>query len=558
MTAKRITQQTFDEVVQENIEDLEMEIEEAYSDAVQQFESQGVDLSNIWTKPKVEGGEVNPIDLVRKIEEAIPAETDKDVEDPASVVTDIETLTKILEEGGDDKRTLLGCNGAMEALMLGINIHDEEIMPASLRAFKALIKNHVQNRDFVRDSGMASLAFAARSQLLNAELLALCFSTIRAATTKNENNKINFSKCGGNELVFNSMEAYWSHHECLVETCGLLKSITQKDDNRQQFSQAYDCAALFVEKGILERIVIPLKAIGESIGTQAGNGPESIFQACEEKQAVATAAAAAAEDTIEEKAVKLKVAAIVGLCGVIKTLCSKGDSVKVVYDLGGLLPTVQVMVAYLDNAVVVKHTMMVVRAVAAQDDCKEDVSTRIPLILRALELHATSPGVCEQCCATIANLCLKQPDICTTFGEAGAIPLIVQAIRTQLKNKNTEGHGNIAVFMRQAALAIRNMVVRNADLRQPFLDEGVEPLLREGHQYRHCDDECYSALRDLQCEVVSLNRKYTQAAAYKKADNFKDTFDESSNIKAAIDSEAHAPMPNLISSDDLLVGTAAQ
>jgi len=542
----RITQQTFDEVVKENIEDLEMEEGEAYEDAVQQFKTQGVDLSNIWTKQKVEGGAVNPIELVQKIQNAVPTDSATQAEivdfDVASVVADINALTKLIEDGGAETQSLLGTNGAIEALTLGINLHDEEIMPAALTAFKALIKNHVLNRDLVRDNAMGSLAFAARFMMQNPSLLAKCFNVIKTATTKNENNKINFSKAGGNELVFKAMENYSEHHECLVETCALIKSITQKDDQRQQFSQAYDCAALFVEKGMLEKIVVPLKAIGETLGNVDAEAPTTIFDA-----------AKGGEESDAQKAAKTKIAAIVGLCAVIKNLCSKGESVKVVYDLGGLIPTIKVLVAYIDNAVVVKHTMMVVRSVAAQDEYKEVVSERIPLVLRAMEIHMNNPGVCEQCCATIANLCLKQPPIATTLGEAGAIPLIVRAIATHLKDE--EKRGNIAVFMRQAALAIRNMVVRNPLLRPLFLEEGVEPLLREAHQYRHCDDEAYSALRDLQCEVASLNRKYTQAAAYKKADAFKDTFEASDNIEHAIANEAEAPMPNAISAEQLIGGT---
>ena len=44
---KRISQETFDDVVRENIEDFEMERSEALSEAINQFKSQGVDLSNI-------------------------------------------------------------------------------------------------------------------------------------------------------------------------------------------------------------------------------------------------------------------------------------------------------------------------------------------------------------------------------------------------------------------------------------------------------------------------------------------------------------------------------
>jgi len=47
MAGKRITQKTFDECVRENMEDFEMEKEAALADAIQQFETQGVDLTNV-------------------------------------------------------------------------------------------------------------------------------------------------------------------------------------------------------------------------------------------------------------------------------------------------------------------------------------------------------------------------------------------------------------------------------------------------------------------------------------------------------------------------------
>eukprot|EP00614_Pseudopedinella_elastica_P022207 CAMPEP_0172625482 /NCGR_PEP_ID=MMETSP1068-20121228/144118_1 /TAXON_ID=35684 /ORGANISM="Pseudopedinella elastica, Strain CCMP716" /LENGTH=164 /DNA_ID=CAMNT_0013434791 /DNA_START=76 /DNA_END=567 /DNA_ORIENTATION=+ len=49
LASKRITQKTFDECVRENVEEFEMEKEEALEDAVKQFTSQGVDLTNIDT-----------------------------------------------------------------------------------------------------------------------------------------------------------------------------------------------------------------------------------------------------------------------------------------------------------------------------------------------------------------------------------------------------------------------------------------------------------------------------------------------------------------------------
>ena len=47
--SKKIVQETFDAAVRENIEEFDMKLEEAVSDAKEQFQSQGVDLSNIIT-----------------------------------------------------------------------------------------------------------------------------------------------------------------------------------------------------------------------------------------------------------------------------------------------------------------------------------------------------------------------------------------------------------------------------------------------------------------------------------------------------------------------------
>ena len=44
---RRISQETFDECVQGNIDDFEMEPDEAVEEAVKEFELQGVDLSQI-------------------------------------------------------------------------------------------------------------------------------------------------------------------------------------------------------------------------------------------------------------------------------------------------------------------------------------------------------------------------------------------------------------------------------------------------------------------------------------------------------------------------------
>lgn len=52
MANRRVTQETFDAAVRENMEEFEMDPEEALRDAVEQFESQGKTITEIDTKIK--------------------------------------------------------------------------------------------------------------------------------------------------------------------------------------------------------------------------------------------------------------------------------------------------------------------------------------------------------------------------------------------------------------------------------------------------------------------------------------------------------------------------
>jgi hypothetical protein len=58
-------------------------------------------------------------------------------------------------------------------------------------------------------------------------------------------------------------------------------------------------------------------------------------------------------------------------------------------------------------------------------------------------------------------------------------------------------HSKSAAVMRQACQLIRNLVVRNPELRQPILGKGMEPLLRGAKALKDCDDVAAAALRDL-------------------------------------------------------------
>ena len=76
----RISQETFDQVVQENIDEFDMEPEEALADAISQFDSQGVNLDNIVKRVPGASTEDDPpaIQAVRLLQDTITEASEAD------------------------------------------------------------------------------------------------------------------------------------------------------------------------------------------------------------------------------------------------------------------------------------------------------------------------------------------------------------------------------------------------------------------------------------------------------------------------------------------------
>ena len=97
----RISQETFDDVVRENVEDFEMEKEEALAEAINQFKSQGVDLSNV----DLTGGAGR-----EEMQEAMKALKQMATD---NVVYDVKTDTSTNKYTGEEVEAALRCDGTV-------------------------------------------------------------------------------------------------------------------------------------------------------------------------------------------------------------------------------------------------------------------------------------------------------------------------------------------------------------------------------------------------------------------------------------------------------------
>jgi hypothetical protein len=115
--SRKISQETFDDVVRENMEEFDMESKEALADAISQFNKQGVDLSSIDISGGIGRQEV--LDAIVSLNRSV-SDKKSDVE----VIESIQSVTKLCakdHEYSARNRIFVMNNGGVNSLHLLID-----------------------------------------------------------------------------------------------------------------------------------------------------------------------------------------------------------------------------------------------------------------------------------------------------------------------------------------------------------------------------------------------------------------------------------------------------
>ncbi|PSC67827.1 magnesium protoporphyrin IX chloroplastic-like [Micractinium conductrix] len=208
-TEKRITQETFDAAVQENITEFDMEPEEALSSAVEEFTAQGVNLSNIIKT--VEGGNVS----------AHPAAAAAAALDAAAASGDADAISA--------SAALLG--GASRDLQ----------------------------SDFLGAGGVHALADAQQQHSGDAALAAAALRAAAAVATKNEEGKAALMLTGLGSSSQDALQRHGEEPEVLDAACAVLCALTNPDDDSTPASRAFPNARALAKQGAARQLVGALR-----------------------------------------------------------------------------------------------------------------------------------------------------------------------------------------------------------------------------------------------------------------------------------------------------------
>lgn len=302
----RISQQTFDEAVRENMAELDMEEDEAVQDAISQFEAQGIDLSNILKQAQTAERDAHPVLRgLAALADATRAGTDttreltfgegssqstmrlmfKSIslspggsgqplaqlpEDEANTGAGagagaegaIDGLAQALDalgsacgaDGEDGVRNcaLLGSNDGVDALSsacLALLARPE--LPSALRALTAGLRS-VENREQIGIRGLLALYAVLLERPHDAPVQAAAFHAAAAAMVGSEANRVTLhEKCRIIPLIAAALRAHGAERSVVLAACAALRGLTLQDDGRIAVNKGFDRARAAAEVGCL-------------------------------------------------------------------------------------------------------------------------------------------------------------------------------------------------------------------------------------------------------------------------------------------------------------------
>ncbi|XP_078280368.1 armadillo repeat-containing protein 6 [Rhinoraja longicauda] len=452
MVSRRITQETFDNVVQENIIEFEMEPEEALKEAIQQFESQGVDLVNV--VKTVQNSTAESSDPKHHVLQALDAlQKALDILALDEMGEHLSNFTKQCSADFAHRHlaaeksayaTVLSCCRALMADGLGL-----------LKGVQALAALLDGQPDLLDSEGKHLLLEILKQHREHVELSATTIRAIRHGCLKHEQNRQDLVQYGALPLLTAAIVNHGTSPDVVREAASALRVMTYDDDIRVPFGRAHDHARMIVmENNGLQIIVDAAKVFAEN--------PTVLRE----------------------------------LCSTLSKLAVRNEFCQEIVDLGGLNFMVALLADCIDHRELVKQVLGALRAIAGNDEVKDAIVNTggTDLIVLAMNRHMGSPQVCEMGCAALGMFALRKPENCRVIMEDGGALLALQAMKSHPSELNVQ---------KQACMLLRNLVARNPDFTALILEMGAEVLIQQARAtHQDCGDLAKAALRDLGCKVV--------------------------------------------------------
>ncbi|XP_072982576.1 uncharacterized protein [Typha latifolia] len=250
---RAISQEAFEALVKENMEDLGMEPDEALEDAIETLTLQGVDLSGIIKCiPGVNSVKDNPvIQLIDGL---------KNNENLEKMIEMLDKLYDLCSTEGSDNASIAIKNGGVElltSLCSSLDVKFDRPLALALKALSSILCD-VQSSESFRQSGGPKIVvdiLHGSSECLN--LLDSGFAVVAAASAGNEIVKESFMDLKLDEYIMEILREKSKYD--VQHIYDAIRILLTPDDNRVLASQVYGYARKFAKIGVANVLVDVLR-----------------------------------------------------------------------------------------------------------------------------------------------------------------------------------------------------------------------------------------------------------------------------------------------------------
>lgn len=482
---RRITQETFDECVQGNIDDFEMEPDEAVEEAVKEFELQGVDLSQIdKTYAGPDGRGEHPAAAAARAHDAAVEKGDlRGIADAARALRECvsgEGATPGWGSACVGAGAVQACWRACERVADGAAGASSDDVVDAMQTL-ALVLSCDEGRDtFVslrRPMNFVDALWPAFAST-HPSSVADCAAVVAAACTRNEACKGAFIKAGVETPLVAVFVDAASDARALRHACAAVKALTAGDDPREPASGAFAHARAFAKAGAASALCVSLTRVEAS------------------------------EDPV----------LCASLTTALKHVAVNDDICKEIAERGGVARLLELLQtsASLGDAKLARACAACLRQLAGSDGNKSLIVNAggLAVLTHVVNVFGARAGdadadrfhsVQEQCVGCLAALLLKNPEGAARCGAEGVFEPVVDAMSRARAHKGLQ---------RQCAMFLRNAVVRNPENVPLILNNtDAEALLRlsKKNHPKECVDVASAAMRDLGCDNYNEGWRPTTA-----------------------------------------------
>ncbi|GMP48340.1 hypothetical protein CsSME_00015725 [Camellia sinensis var. sinensis] len=236
-SGRSISQQAFDEMVKENIDDLGMDPSDALQDAIETLTLQGVDLSGIVTCVPGEGSvKDNPvIQSLDRLKQLNSDSTDRigDQNDVDEVIVLLDKLADLCSIEGSGNAAIAMKNGGLElvcSVCLKLRGGSDRGLVSAFEAIASLLHDVQSSETFQKNGGPKMVMGILNDGTQNLKILNGGFSVVAAAATGNEIVKESFMDLKIDELMIQILRTHGKG--CIHSLYDAIQALLTPDDNR--------------------------------------------------------------------------------------------------------------------------------------------------------------------------------------------------------------------------------------------------------------------------------------------------------------------------------------